>query len=153
MYFSDALLNEVISEKKNRGRERNKDRNKEKRERERSCYLKSPNQEEPIERTKVEQTIRDNQKLRFKWQKQKKREIVRGSFNIGLFSGIQKLRVKRKWCTLVKVKRICYYLSWNLDGWLGRNQLLLVTKKCETMKTLVYKKQNIFGALVLKISF
>jgi hypothetical protein len=66
MHISDALLNEVISEKKNRGRERNKDRNKEKRERERSCYLKSPNQEEPIERTKVEQTIRDNQKLRFK---------------------------------------------------------------------------------------
>ena len=116
------------------------------REIEKCLSFKSPNQEEPIERTKVEQTIRDNQKLRFKWQKQKKREIVRGSFNTGLFSGIQKLRVKRKWCTLVKVKRICYYLSWNLDGWLGRNQLLLVTKKCETMKTLVYKKtKHIWG--------
>jgi len=46
-----------------------------------------------------------------KTEKEKKREIVRGSFNIGLFSGIQKLRVKRKWCALVKVKRICYYLS------------------------------------------
>ena len=68
MHISDALLNEVISEKKTEGeREICKERNKErKRERERSCYLKSPNQEEPIERTKVKQTIRDNQKLRFK---------------------------------------------------------------------------------------
>ena len=61
MYFSKkALLNEVISEKKTREKEREK-------KGERSCYLKSPNQEEPIERTKVKQTIKDNQKQnRFK---------------------------------------------------------------------------------------
>ncbi len=66
MYFSDALLNEVISEKKTEGEKEIKREINKGRERERSCYLKSPNREEPIERTKVEQTIRDNQKLRFK---------------------------------------------------------------------------------------